>query len=109
LLAIGVRLFHWQDNRPIFPKLFTGMVEHYNSNARLLLDGDFAGFITGPAPPSDANILTYPPGYPIILGLVFKVLGESEAAMRLFQIVCDGGAAMLLFLIAAELLPVTAA
>lgn len=109
LLAISIRLFHWQDNRPIFPKLFTGMVEHYQSNARLLLDGDFAGFITGPAPPSDANILTYPPGYPIILGVVFKVFGESDAAMRLFQIVCDAGAAMLVFLIAAELLPVTAA
>ena len=109
LLAISVRLFHWQDNRPIFPKLFTGMVEHYNSNARLLLNGDFAGFITGPAPPSDANILTYPPGYPIILRVVFRVFGESDAAMRLFQIVCDAGAAMLVFLIAAELLPVTAA
>jgi 4-amino-4-deoxy-L-arabinose transferase-like glycosyltransferase len=109
LLAIGVRLFHWQDNRPIFPKLFTGMVEHYKSNARLLLKGDVAGFITGPAPPGEANILTYPPGYPIILAVVFKVFGESDAAMRLFQILCDAGATVLLFLIAAELLPIRAA
>ena len=109
LLAISVRLLHWQDNRSILPKLFTGMVEHYNSNARLLLNGNVGGFITGPAPPGDANILTYPPGYPIIMSIVFKVFGESDAAMRLFQVVCDAAAAMLLFLIAAELLPVKAA
>src|SRR6185436_4036829 len=109
LLAIGVRLFHWQDNRTLFPKLFTGMVEHYHSNARLLLRGDVAGFMTGPAPPGDANILTYPPGYPIILAVVFKVFGESDAAMRLFQILCDAGSAVLLFLIAAELLPIKTA
>lgn len=109
LLAIGVRLFHWQDNRPVFPKLFTGMVEHYKSNARLLLNGNVAGFISGPAPPNDAGILTYPPGYPIILAVVFRIFGESDAAMRLFQIICDAGAAMFIFLIAAELLPTRAA
>lgn len=109
LLAIGVRLFHWQDNRPVFPKLFTGMVEHHKSNARLLLKGDIATFITGPAPPGDANILTYPPGYPIILGVIVKVFGESDTSMRLFQIICDAGAAVLLFFIVAELLPVKVA
>jgi len=81
------------------------MVEHYHSNARLLLQGDVAGFITGPAPPKDANILTYPPGYPIILAVVSKVFGGSDTAMRFFQIVCDAGTAILIFLIAAELLP----
>jgi hypothetical protein len=109
LLAVGVRLFHWQDNRPIFPKLFTSMVEQYKSNARLLLNGNITGFITGPSPPGDASILTHPPGYPIIIAAISEVFGESDAAMRLFQIVVDAGAAMLIFLIAAELLPVRAA
>lgn len=105
LLAVGVRLFHWQDNRPIFPKLFTGMVENYKSNARLLLKGDVHTFVTGPSPPGDANILTYPPGYPLILSVVFKAFGESDTPMRLLQIICDAVAAVLLVLIAAELLP----
>jgi hypothetical protein len=109
LVAIGVRLFHWQDNRPIFPKLFAGMVVNYKAYARPLTEGDIATFVTGPAPPGDANILTYPPGYPLILGVVFNLFGESDAAMRLFQIICDAGAAVLLFLIAAELLPLRAA
>ncbi|MEP6707596.1 MAG: glycosyltransferase family 39 protein, partial [Pyrinomonadaceae bacterium] len=109
LVAVGVRLFHWQDNRPVFPKLFTGMVEIYKSNARLLLKGDIATFITGPAPPGDANILSYPPGYPIIMAIIFKAFGESDTSMRLFQIICDAGAAVLLFFLAAELLPVKVA
>jgi hypothetical protein len=105
LLAFGVRLFHWQDNRPVFPKLFTGMVENYKSNARLLLNGDVRTFVTGPSPPGDANILTYPPGYPIILAVVFKVFGESDTPVRWVQIICDAAVAVLLVLIAAELLP----
>lgn len=108
-MAIGVRLFHWQDNRTVFPKLFTGMVDNYKSNARLLLKGDIATFITGPAPPGDANILTYPPGYPIIMAIIFKAFGESDTSMRLFQVICDAGAAVLLFFLAAQLLPVKAA
>jgi hypothetical protein len=109
LLAIGVRLLHWQDNRSIFPKLFTGMVENYRSNARLLLTGQTADFVTGPAPPGDANILTYPPGYSITLALIFKAFGESDTSMRFFQIICDALAAVLLFFIAAELLPIKVA
>ncbi|HEY3027879.1 MAG TPA: glycosyltransferase family 39 protein [Pyrinomonadaceae bacterium] len=106
LTAIGVRLFHWQDNRPIFSRIFTGMVEQHKSNARLLLKGDIATFITGPAPPGDANILTYPPGYPIIMAIVFRLFGDSDTSMRAFQIICDAAAAVLLFCVAAELLPI---
>src|SRR6185503_3443805 len=37
LTAFGVRLLHWQDNRPLFPKVFSGMAGQYRGNARLLL------------------------------------------------------------------------
>ena len=109
VLAIGVRLLHWQDNRPTFPRVFSGMVEHHKANARLLLKGDLATFVKGPAPPGDANILTYPPGYPIIMAVVFKLFGASDTSMRLFQIICEGAGVILLFFVAAELLPVKAA
>jgi len=104
LVAVGVRLFQWQDNRPILPRVFQGMVEHHKANARLLLKGDVGGFIKGPAPPGDANILTYPPGYPIVTAAVFKLAGDSDRSMRIFQIVCDAAAAVLLFFLALELL-----
>ncbi|MEO8433344.1 MAG: glycosyltransferase family 39 protein [Pyrinomonadaceae bacterium] len=85
------------------------MVEHHKSNAAYLLQGDLATFVKGPAPPGDANILTYPPGYPITMAAVFGLFSESDTSMRLFQIICDAAGAILLFFIAAELLPVKAA
>ena len=108
-IAVGVRLLLWQDNRPAFPRIFTGMVEHHKANARVLLKGDITQFITGPAPPGDANILTYPPGYPIIMALVFRLFGDADTSMRMFQILCDAGAAVLLFFVAGEFLPRKAA
>jgi Dolichyl-phosphate-mannose-protein mannosyltransferase len=105
LLAVGVRLLQWQDNRPILPRLFAGMVEHHKENARLLLNGDVAGFVKGPAPPGDANILMYPPGYPMVMAAVFRIFGESDSSMRVFQIICDAAAAVLLFFLVLELLP----
>ena len=109
ILSIGVRLLHWQDNRPIFSRVFFGMVDHHKSNAAYLLQGDISTFVKGPAPPGDANILTYPPGYPLIMAAIFRLFGESETSMRVFQIICDAAGAILLFFIAAELLPVKAA
>ncbi|HXM35070.1 MAG TPA: glycosyltransferase family 39 protein [Pyrinomonadaceae bacterium] len=109
LVAISVRLLLWQDNRPNLPRIFTGMVEHHKSNAHLLLKGDVTHFVNGPAPPGDANILTYPPGYPIIMAIIFRLFGDSDTAMRIFQIICDAAAAVLLFLVAAEVLPIKAA
>ncbi|MCU1267010.1 MAG: hypothetical protein JWM21_3328 [Acidobacteria bacterium] len=108
-MAIGVRLLLWQDNRPVFPRIFTGMVEHHKANARVLLKGDVTHFITGPAPPEDANILTYPPGYPVLMSLIFRLFGDSDTSMRIFQILCDAAAAVLLFFVAAQFLPRKAA
>jgi hypothetical protein len=105
LLAVGVRLLQWQDNRPILPRLFAGMVEHHKGNARLLLNGDVAGFVKGPAPPGDANILMYPPGYPLVMAAVFRIFGESDSALRIFQIICDATAAVLLLFLVMEFLP----
>lgn len=109
LLAIGVRLLLWQDNRTNFPRVFSGMVEHHQDNARLLLRGEVSRFITGPAPPGDANILTYPPGYPVIMAIVFRIFNDADGSMRWFQVVCDAAAAVLLFFVAGQFLPRLAA
>lgn len=106
LAALGVRLLHWQDNRPVFHRVFISMVGHYRENARLLLAGDVETFIKGPSPPEDANVLNYPPGYAILSAALFKLTGERDAALRAAQIVCDALGAVLIFLIALELFPV---
>lgn len=107
LIALGVRLLHWQDNRQAFP--FTGMAEEYKAHAMVLLSGDFKHFLTGPHPPSDANVVKHPLGYPILTAVVFKIFGSSDSALRFVQIILDAVAALLVFFIAAELLPISGA
>jgi 4-amino-4-deoxy-L-arabinose transferase-like glycosyltransferase len=109
LTAFGVRMLHWQDNRPLFPKVFIGMVRQYRDNAQLLLKGDLKTFVAGPAPPADANILTYPPGYPLLSAAIFKLFGESDSALRLAQVCGDSLVAVIIFFLAVELLPAGAA
>jgi hypothetical protein len=109
VLAIGARLLMWQDNRPLFPQVFIWMVRHHQENARGLLRGEVTRFITGPSPPGDANILTYPPGYPILMAIVFRLFADEDSSMRLFQVLCDAAAAVLLFFVASQFLPRSAA
>ncbi|MGI8837438.1 MAG: ArnT family glycosyltransferase [Pyrinomonadaceae bacterium] len=100
LVALVVRGFHWQDN-PIPP--FHGMTGEYKAHALDLVNGDLKGFVRGPSPPSDANVIKHPPGYPLLMAVVYKVFGESDSALRLLHIVGDGCAALLVFFIAYEL------
>lgn len=85
------------------------MVQHHQDNAQSLLRGEISHFITGPAPPGDANILTYPPGYPIIMAIVVRLFDNSDRSMRAFQVLCDAAAAVLLFFVASQFLPRAAA
>jgi hypothetical protein len=50
-------------------------------------------------------ILTHPPGYPIVIAIIYKISGNSDRALRLFQIACEAITAVLVFLIAARLVP----
>ena len=50
-------------------------------------------------------ILTHPPGYPIVIAIIYKISGNSDRALRLFQSACETVTAVLVFLIAARLIP----
>ena len=108
-IAVGVRLLHWQDNRPIFDSVLSGLVAQHKVNAITLLRGDIRFFLTGPAPPSDANILTHPPGYPILMAALFKLFSDNETSVRVVQILCDAALSVLVLLITIELFPLGAA
>jgi hypothetical protein len=107
LLATGVRVMHWQDVLPLIEngKMYFGMTDLYRADAQNLLSGRLDLFVRGPAPPSDADIITHPPGYPLMLALLFKIFGESDSVWRYAHLLLDALAAVLIFLIAAELLP----
>jgi len=105
LLAFTVRIFSRQDTRLEVGKVQTWVSEDYRQAARFLLRDGFASFFSRQSPLGDPNRLGHPPGYSFLLAVVYKVFGDGDAAVQFVQIVCDSAAAVVLFLIAAELLP----
>jgi hypothetical protein len=73
----------------------------YKQDARPLLAGEFYKFIAGPNPPTDANILGHPPGYPIFIAAASKLFGEN--AVLIVQILLNALAPLLIFGIALQL------
>jgi hypothetical protein len=107
LLASGVRFLHLQDNRPAIP--FYGMTGEYKAHALTLVAGDFDTFLRGTDPPSDANVVKHPPGYPLLMAAVYELFGEADEPLQLVHIALDSAAVVLVFLIASELFPFAAA
>src|SRR3954468_6557568 len=102
--AFGVRLLCWRDVRFEAYKVQTAVVENYKHMARLLSENGAASFYDPDSPTSEPDLLGHPPGYPFVLAAVYKLCGESDAAVQVLQAACDALAAALVFLIAAELL-----
>jgi Dolichyl-phosphate-mannose-protein mannosyltransferase len=115
LVAIIIRSLYWQDNQFAFSNptpdpysvsiISGGMPTHYRNDAQLLLQGDLHTFIYGPAPPTDANILMHPPGYPILSALASKVFDGSDQTMRFIHLIVTSACPVIVFLIAIELFP----
>ena len=99
LLALGVRLLMWHDLRLDVWKVQTYVTSDYKYSAYLLARHDFKGFFY------DINRMGHPPGYPIVLAGVFKIIGDSDDAIQLIQVVADSLTAVVVFLIVFELLP----
>ncbi|HJP95429.1 MAG TPA: glycosyltransferase family 39 protein [Pyrinomonadaceae bacterium] len=83
----------------------TRLTARYKEEAQFLLAGDLISFVKGSKSQADETILTHPPGYPILIAIIYKISGNSDRALRLFQIACEAVAAVLVFLIAARLIP----
>src|SRR5438552_10032423 len=99
LCAIVVRLFHWQDN-PTPP--FHGMTGEYKAHAMTLVEGDIKGFLSGPNPPSNANVIKHPPGYPLLMAAIYKLYGDADGVLRFIHILLDSTAIVLVLLMAYE-------
>ena len=109
LAAFGVRLLSWHDTRLEVGKVQTAVTSDYQRVAQLLRQGGIASFLSSSSPLSDLNTLGHPPGYSILLAGTFSAFGGSNTAVQFVQIVCDALAAVVIFLIVAELLPLSAA
>jgi 4-amino-4-deoxy-L-arabinose transferase-like glycosyltransferase len=107
--AFGIRLLCLRDARAEASVVQSAVTENYKHQARLLIENGAASFFDPRSATNDPDLLGHPPGYPFIIALVYKLFGESDAGVQLFQILCDSLAAVLVLLIAAELLPFGAA
>lgn len=108
LSAFGVRLLVWQNKRTEAPQVQTAVAENYKQLARLLQQNGLGSFFDPSSTTSNPDLLGHPPGYSILLALIYRLAGETDLAAQLFQMVCDSLAAVMIFLIAIELLPFTA-
>lgn len=103
--ALGVRLLCWYDARFEALKVQSAVTENYKHLARLLLENGAASFFDPATTTSDPDLLGHPPGYSILLSLIYAAFGEGDAPVQIFQVVCDSIAAALVLLLACELLP----
>ena len=109
LVAVGVRLLAWQDAR-LFEagKVQSSVTNDYKRVAQLLTEGGVTGFFSSSSPLSNPDNLGHPPGYSILLAAL-STISQSDSTIQLTQILCDALAAVMLFLIIAELLSLRAA
>lgn len=101
LLSAGVRFFHWQNNADALMQ--RGMYEEYKAHAWPLYNGNLSQFLRGDNPPNDATFLRRTPGFPILMAVVYKFFGPSEAAVRGVNLVLDSLSALFVFFLAIEL------
>jgi hypothetical protein len=109
LTSLGVRLLYWQDTAvemSVEDSLSQNMARQYRREARRILEDGTVLFPREQTDPGNALMLVHPPGYSMVMASSFKLFGESEAPLRWLQIICDSAGAVLVFVIACELLPI---
>jgi dolichyl-phosphate-mannose-protein mannosyltransferase len=108
VLSAGVRLLYWQDGAPdlsLHDRLSQNMALQYRREARRMLEEGRLLFPLNHPETGDARMIIHPPGYSIVMALSFKLFGENDTPLRALQLAADAASAVLVFLIAAELLP----
>lgn len=103
-VALGARLLSWQDNRFEARRVQSAVAEGYQHTGRLLQQGGLRSFFSADLPLGDPNYIGHPPGYPILIAVVFSFFGESDSALQILQILADAAAALVIFFIALALL-----
>jgi len=107
LLAFAVRALTWHDTRLDVGKIQTSVVADYQRVAGLIHEGGVSSFFSQSSPLADLNNLGHPPGYSLLIASVYSVKA-SDAALQMLQIALDAFSDVLIFLIVAELFPLTA-
>ncbi len=103
---------HWQDKRIGFERKEAGnasLLAGYEREAERMIEQGSILYPREPIDSGDARMLVHPPGYSMLIALFYKTPWDAHTGLRLAQIICDSIAALFVFLIAAELLPLISA
>jgi hypothetical protein len=114
LAALGVRLLHWRDMRVEILEgkgMHMELIRPYQREASRMMNYRLLLLPPQPFDRGDARLAVHPPGYSILMLALYggEWSDSTYFLLRLVQVVCDSLSAALVFLIAARLLPLTAA
>jgi len=108
VISAGIRSLFWQDHAPEFSlrdTLSQNMALQYRREARRMLEEGTLLFPRSNPDSGDARMTVHPPGYSMVMAFCFKLFGEDDTPLRVIQLTSDAVSVVLVFLIAAELLP----
>jgi len=103
--ALGVRLLNWENRHGEVFAVQTSVANNYKHLAGLIRANGLASLYDASSATSNPDLLGHPPGYPILLSLVYRVAPESDTAAQALQMILDSLAAVIICLIAFELFP----
>jgi hypothetical protein len=107
VLAVGVRVLHWQDSHEeiVGGKVsLSGVFERYRKEAQRIIEEGGVLFPREWPDLGNARMLAHPPGYSILLARLYTLNDDIVRSLWFVQIVGAGLAAVLVFMIATELL-----
>lgn len=105
IVAFGVRLLNWQAYGDEVFAVQTSVTSNYKHLASLIRANGLTSLYDASSSTSDPDLLGHPPGYSILLSLAYRIT-QSDSGIQVFQIMLDALAAVLICLIAWELLPI---
>jgi hypothetical protein len=110
--ALGVRILHWQDNQTgLLNRTLAIIDSQYKIEAQRMRREGGLLFPREHNDTGDAQMLLHPPGYSILIVALYggELSGHFYEKVRWVQVTCDALATVMVFLIAAELLPLAIA
>ena len=105
LTALGVRLLNWQSHQNEALVVQTSVALNYKHQARLIQANGFASLYDASSSTNNPDLLGHPPGYPLLLSILYRAAGERDTAAQFLQISLDSVSAVIIVLIAFEFFP----
>ena len=103
--ALGVRLINWQSRHDEALTVQTSVALNYKHQARLIQANGIASLYDASSSTNNPDLLGHPPGYPILLSVLYRVGGEQDTVTQFLQIILDSLSVVIIVLIAFEFFP----